>query len=353
MDKKEGGHFIMKLKYRLIPEGAADGVVPINLAFIDKKDVDDLHISYKEACQMVATDLNKVAVTVNVIDCDAVTVTSDGIMSDGGAIVAFAAADRGTINNEFGYMLVSESPYTEKMIAEEPHMKQWNSDFYRGKRLHRGPSAEDRKPLDSHNENMVMTGRITNNNTGSEMMNVVDMTEILVPIFGQMQIMRDGDLLLGVAGPVVSVGIGMVVRERQGRIFGWNYGPGKTAHNSGKYAKTVKSDYPMLAGDKKVVAEYTLRALDLGLVAALDLGSSPVVLSVAKAYGKPIALDNIEENAWVELESVGITREKLEAPSKVMSREEIIANADTVLPGMEDGKKYKASELVEIRYAEK
>lgn len=341
----------MKLKYRLVPQGAADGVVPINLAFIDKQDIDEAGLTYKEACAMVGRDFKNDPVTINVIDQAAVTVTSDGIMNDG-AVVAFACADYGKINKDFGVMSVSEMPYSEALMAEEPHMKQWNTEHYCGRRLYRGPSPEDRKPLDSHNEHMTMTGRITNNNTGSEMMNVVEMTEILALFTGQMEIMKGGDLLIGIAGPDVSVGIGMVVRERRGRIFGWNYGAGKTAHNSGIYAKTVKSDYPAIAADKKIVAEYTLRALDIGMVPGLHIGCSPVVLSIAKAYGKPIALDNIEAAAWVELESIGITREKLSAPSKSMSREEILAHADEILPGMETAKKYKASEICQIRYAE-
>ena len=92
-----------------------------------------------------------------------------------------------------------------------------------------------------------------NNNTGSEMMNLVDMTEILVTFLGQIEIMRGGEILVGLAGPEISVGIGMVVRERRGRIFGWNYGPGKTAHRSGIYAKTVKCDYPVICACKKRV----------------------------------------------------------------------------------------------------
>ena len=341
----------MNLKYKVVLKGAANGVVPINLAFIDKNDIDKAGITYKEACQLVANDFKDDNCTINIIDIDAVTVTSDGIMSDG-AVVAFASADRGIINKDFGFMTVSEIPYSETLMAEEPHMKQWNTEFYRGKRLHRGPSTEDRKPLEAHNEHMVMTGRITNNNTGSEMMNVVDMTEILALFFGQMEIMKDGDLLLGLAGPMVSVGIGMVVRERRGRIFGWNYGAGKTAHDSGQFAKTVKSDYPAIAADKKVVAEYTLRALDIGMIPGLHIGCSPVTLSIAKAYGKPIALDNIEEGAWAELDSIGYTREKLEEPSKTMTREEVIAHADEIIPGIDDGIKYKATDITETRYVE-
>ena len=108
-------------------------------------------------------------------------------------------------------------------------MKQWELDGFVGKRLYRGPNMEDRGFRNVHNENMTMTGRIANNNTGSEMMNLVEMTEILVPCFGMNQIMKDGDVLVGIAGAEISVGIGMVVREKLGRIFTWSYGAGQTA----------------------------------------------------------------------------------------------------------------------------
>ncbi len=339
----------MKLKYKVVPKGAADGMNPINLAFLDKNDVNAAGFTYKQACDLVAADIQ--CGTVNILDMDAITVTSDGIVTDG-AIVAFASADQGKINKNLGFMHVSEIPYTEILVEEELHMPQWNSDFYRGRRLYRGPSNEDRAPLSSHNENQTMTGKITNNNTASEMYNVVDMTEVLAFIIAQGEIMRDGNVIVGLSGPVVSVGIGMIVRERRGRIFGWNYGPGKTAHKSGIYAKTVKSECATIAPDKKVMAEYVLRALDMGMIPATHLGSSPANLMLAKAYGKPIGLDNIEPDAWIELESVGITRKMLETPSKPMSRQEVIDHADEIIPGMEDAKKYKASEIYEIRYVE-
>ena len=83
-----------------------------------------------------------------------------------------------------------------------------------------------------HNETQTITGRIANNNTGSEMMNMVDMTEVLVPAYGALEIMRDGEVLIGVAGPEISVGIGMVVYENYGRIFNRSYGAGKTIPQS-------------------------------------------------------------------------------------------------------------------------
>ena len=183
-------------------------------------------------------------------------------------------------------------------------------------------------------------------------MNMVVMTEILVPRFGMNQIMKGGDLLIGTAGAEVSVGIGMVVREHRGRIFQWSYGAGKTAHNSGLYAKTVKSDFPAVAAPKSVHAEYTLRALECGLIPGQELGCSPVVLSIAHAGGFPIALDKIEDRAWIELESVGIHKAELAKPVTPLSREEIIARADEILPGLPTAKVYKNSEVVEIREIE-
>lgn len=345
----------MKLKYRIIPQGAADGVVPLNWVFIDKKDVDACGLSDLDACYAVGKALGDECAAVDIIDMDAVTVTSDGIVAPG-AVVGVASVDHGLINKDYGYLPISELPYSDKMIEEEPHMKLWLTDEYKGRPLHRGPSSEDRGNRGPNNENMTMSGRIANNNCGSEVMNMVEMTEILAFYFGIHEIMTDGNVIIGVAGPEVSVGIGMVVSERHGRIFGGknlgSYKAGMSAHNSGIYAKTVKSDYPAIAAPKSVLAEYSLKALDIGLVVGRDIGSSPALLMLAKAYGKPIDLDNIAPRAWIELNSVGITREMLEAPSEVMTREEIIANADKIIPGMPDAKPYKVSDICEIRYAE-
>lgn len=229
---------------------------------------------------------------------------------------------------------------------------QWDAiPAYSGKQLFRGPNFEDRWPRVPHNETQTITSRIANN-TGSEMMNVVDMTEVLVPAYGALEIMRDGEVLIGVAGPEISVGIGMVVYENYGRIFNRSYGAGKTAHNSGEYAKTVKSDYPAVAGRKSTLTEYTLRALEIGLVPGKDLGCSPAVLAIARAGGFPIAYDNIEERAWVELASVGITKEWLQQPVEKLSHDELVAKADEVVPGISDGKLFKVSDICEIHEAD-
>ena len=55
-----------KLKYRIIPKGAADGVVPLNWIFIDKKDVDAAGLSYYEACSAVGKSLGKECAAVNI-----------------------------------------------------------------------------------------------------------------------------------------------------------------------------------------------------------------------------------------------------------------------------------------------
>lgn len=339
-----------KLKYRVVPAGAAEGRIPINLLFVDKRDVDVENLSLREACELVAKDF-KAPAAIDIIDMGAVTVTSDGIMADC-AVVAFASCDHGMINAEVGFCGVSERCYSRQLVEEEPHLRQWNLN-YPGRRLYRGPTPEDKAPRTKMNENQTITGRIANNNTGSEMMDCVDMTEILTPVYGILQIMHgDGEVLIGPAGPEFSVGIGMVVREHCGRIFDWSYGAGQTAHASGIYAKTVKCDYPAIAGTKAVLAEYVLRAISVGMVVGRDIASSPANLCIAKALGSPIDFDHIAENAWVELDSLGITKEWLQEPCQKRSPEEIIAHADEIVPGLEEAKAFKVADITEDRYIE-
>lgn len=47
-----------KLKYKLIPQGAAKGRVPINLIFMDKKDIVAAGLTYREACNTTFRWLN-------------------------------------------------------------------------------------------------------------------------------------------------------------------------------------------------------------------------------------------------------------------------------------------------------
>lgn len=341
----------MKLKYRLVPQGAANGVVPLNWVFLEKKDIENCGLTDIQAVKLIGKELGSDCAAVNIMDMDAITVTSDGIIAPG-AVVGLASVDHGMINEEYGYLHVTEIPFTEQLIAEEPHMKLWLTEPYRGKKLFRGPNTKDRGTRSPHNENMTMSGRICNNNVGSEVMNMLEMTEILGLFFGMRQLMIGGDVLIGKAGPVVSVGIGMIVSERHGRIFGGDnlgaYRAGMTAHNSGEYAKTVKSDVAAIAAPKSVLAEYALRAMDIGLVPGRDIGSSPANLCLAKAYGKPIDYDNITDRAWIELNSLGITREFLEDRKAPLSREEVIAQADSIIPGLDGASRYSSDEVVKI-----
>ena len=72
----------------------------------------------------------------------------------------------------------------------------------------------------------------------------------------------------------------------------------------------------------------------------------------AAAGGFEIAYDNIEERAWVELESVGITKESLKANTKKLSHEEIVAHADEIVPGITDGKLFKVADICKNLEAE-
>ncbi|MDD5922960.1 MAG: hypothetical protein PUC44_07290 [Eubacteriales bacterium] len=340
----------MKLKYKIIPRGAANGQVPLNWVFLDKKDIDAAGLTHLDAVRLIANEMGTDCAAVDIMDMEGVTCTSDGIIAPG-AVCGVASVDHRMINREFGYLNVSPIPFTEKMLEEETHMKLWLTEPYHGRTIYKGPSTADRGARASHNENMTMTGRICNNNVGSEVMNMLEMTEILAPYFGIYQLMTGGDVYIGKAGPIVSVGIGMIVSERHGRIFGSDnlgaYKAGMTAHNSGKYAKTVKSDYPAIVAPKSVLAEYTLRALDIGLVPGLDIGCSPACIELARAYGKPVAVDNISDRAWEELESIGFTKDYVTSPRDVLTREEIIKYADEIIPGMDGAKHYAASEIIQ------
>ncbi len=108
------------LKYKLIPAGAAEGRVPINLIFIDKKDVIAAGLTYRQACEVMAKNFKEPA-AVDIIDMDAITVTSDGIVVDY-AVVAFASIDYGMINRDFGFLSVSEQGYLQKNFLLKSHI---------------------------------------------------------------------------------------------------------------------------------------------------------------------------------------------------------------------------------------
>ena len=339
-----------QLKYRFIPEGKFYNIVtPVSIALIDYEDVLACGITCREACERVAAQHDG-PVAINIWDLkNAVTTTSDGIMIDG-SIVAMAASDYGKINNEFGYAEMVEIPWdsdeAKKLIAEEPHLRQWVEN-YPGRRMLMHP-----KNLNLPVHQATITGRAGNNNSATEIMHYITMLELLMPLVGQLQMMRDGDIALGRTGGIISVGIGMVVAEEYGRIVPHRQFPtGDTAHGSGQYAQTLKAHIPVIAGDKKVLAKYIIRALEIGMVPGRDIGASPAVVSVARHLGVAVAGDRITDRAYTELESVGFTREWVNGSDKKMSAEEIIDQAREIIPGIDKPEYYNAAEILSVKYA--
>lgn len=329
------------LKYRIIKEGAAAGrTIPLNIVFIDIKDIQASGLTSDEAVQRVAASIPGAA-GINVFDMEAVTTTSDGIMVQG-AIIKMAASDRGKINPDFGRLDMEEMPFSEQLVAEELHLKQWEANF-KGRRLFRGPDPA-KKVIPVHN--VVITGRASNNNSATEMMNVVTMEEILLPIMGQLEIMEGGEVLIGNTGGIISVGIGMTVAEQYGRVFPTRqFKAGETAHNSGEYAQTLKREIPCIVSNKKTFARNVIAALNTGMVPAREIGCAPAILAIAKLLGKEIAVENIQDNAWEELASVGFSKAWLLSPAPVITEQELLERADELVPGVSDPVKVQAAEL--------
>lgn len=334
-----------ELKYRLIPQGKANNIhVPINIVLIDKYDIEECGICDSEAIEKIAKELCSPS-GISIFDMNATTTTSDGIMI-GGAIIKMAAADNGKVNKDFGMLSMAEIEHSEEIVKEEPHLKQWDINF-KGKKLYRGPNPKD-KIIPVHN--VVITGRASNNNSATEMMNIATMEEILLPILGQMQIMTNGTVVTGYTGEVISVGIGMTVKEMYGRVFPTRqFGAGDTAHGSGIYAKTLKKSIPCIVADKAILAEHIIKALDAGMVAGREIGCSPAVLAVSKALGREIAVDNITPKAYEELESIGITKESLCRNGEILSREEVLKRADEIIPGVENPSRIPVQEIVQMK----
>ncbi|MBS4960961.1 MAG: hypothetical protein KHZ62_09125 [Clostridiales bacterium] len=331
-----------ELKVKVIREGTIDGkIVPLNICFVDKKDVEEAGITQDEAIHLIGKQFDGPA-GINIFDMDAITTTSDGLVVEG-AIVRMGASDNGKVNPDFGILPMAEIEYSEEIIEAEPHLKQWKK-LYPGKKLFRGPDPAT-KIIPIHN--VVITGRASNNNSATEMMNIITMDEILLPILGQLECMKDGNVLVGKTGEVISVGIGMTVAEKWGRVFPHpQFHAGDTAHGSGEYAQTLKREIPCIVCDKKVIADLTIRAIQAGCVPGRDIGCSPVVLSVARAMGAEIDFDRITDAAQAELDSVGCTKEWMKKKDN-MTPEEIVANADELIPGVNAPKKFKASEILD------
>lgn len=323
---------MQSIEVRFIQQGTGPKQgAPINIAFIDIEDIKNTGKTLEEVVRASAKVIDG-PLGINVFDMNAVTTTSDGIMVEG-AIVAMAAADIGKVHNEFGMLYMEEITVTPELIKEEPHLAQWE-EYYKGKKMFRGPDPH-KKNIPVHNA--VMTGRAVNNNSATEMMNAVTMEEILLPILGQLQIMKDGPVVFGMTGEVISVGIGMTVAEKYGRVFPTRqFRAGDTAHGSGEYAKTLKANIPCIVAPKRVLASYIIKALKAGMVPGLHIGCAPAVIAVAKSLGYPIAVDNITEKAKIELKSVGIDVDRLNEPVETLTEEQVIEQADRIIPGVVD-----------------
>jgi len=318
------------LTFRCLPMGVGSKHgAPINIALVDKKDIENSGLNEMEALELIAKTINGPA-AINVFDLEAVTTSSDGVVIPG-AIVTMAAADMGKIHKEFGVLHMEEIEVTDELIKEEPHLAPLPK-LYPSRKLFRGPNPA-KKLIPVHN--VVMTGKAINNNSATEVMNAITMEEMLLPILGQLQVMKDGDIVFGITGGVISVGIGMTVAEKFGRVFPTRqFRAGDTAHNSAGYAQTLKANIPCIVAPKEVLAAHILDVLECGLVPGRDLGCSPAVLSVAHAVGCEIDLDNITDRAWLELESTGFGRKVFEQPSPRLSRQEVINLADSIIPGL-------------------
>lgn len=329
----------MRIQY--IKEGPIDGkMIPVNVVFADANEIAAAGVSQDDAICAIAKAFEG-PTAINLFDMNAVTTTSDGIVVEG-AIVKMGASDRGIVNRDFGILPMAEIPYSEETIAQEPHLMQWKK-LFPGRKLYRGPDPRNKK-IPVHN--VVITGRASNNNSATEMMNLITMDEVLFPILGQLQCITGGNLLVGYTGEIMSVGIGMTVAEQFGRVFPHpQFHAGETAHNSGVYAQTLKRNIPCIVCDKKVIAELTIRAIECGCVPARHIGCSPVVLAIARAMGAEVDYDNIRPNAQIELDSVGCTQEWMRQ-TQSLTKEEIIARADEIVPGINDAQKHTAAELV-------
>lgn len=336
----------MGVKYVLIKQNyEGDIKIPLNIVYVDEKNIFDAGLSHEDFIYKIANDTEEPC-GINIFNLDAVTTTSDGIMIEG-AIVKMAAADRGVVNKEFGILAMEEIPYSEELVEEEPHLIQWKKNFS-GKKLFRGPNPHT-KLIPVHN--VVMTGRAVNNNSATEMMNAVSMEEILLPIIGQVELLKGRNVLYGRrTGEVISVGIGMTVAEQYGRVFPTRqFRAGQTAHNSGDYAKTLKRHIPCIVADKKAFAKYIIQALESGVVPGRDIGCSPAILEVARHLGKEIDFDNIEEAAYEELASIGLTKEYLFNKPEIMTAEELIEKANDIIPGVENPILCKFDDIAELK----
>lgn len=333
-----------QIQLRVLPKGRGPKHgAPVNIAYVDVSEFNKASLSIDEGLKIIAEHINA-PVAINVFDMEnTYTTTSDGLCVQG-TIVSFAAADGGKIHAEFGRLFCKERELTPDMFVKEPHLRMGYEKFS-GKKLFIGPDpAKKLVPL----HNVSISGRVVNNNSGTEVMDCVSMEEMLVPILGQLQIMKDADILWGITGKYISVGIGCTIVEDYSRSQQFmKCKPGDTAHKSGAYAQTLKAKLPCIVAPKDVLAGYIMDAIDFGLEPAKALGCSPAVLHVAAHYGANLNIPNITQQARLELEATGINLEKLQQNTSKLSREEIIARADEIIPGVENAERISSTRVVD------
>lgn len=334
------------LKYKIVESGKHfDQLVPLNIILVDVKDIKACGLTTRQAMDRIAKEYDDPC-CINCFDMSALTTTSDGLVVEG-AIIDMAASDRHIINPDFGYLKMCDVPLTEERFKKESYLLQAKRN-YPGRHVFMGPKPED-KNVPVHC--CAITGRATNNNSATEVWNVITMEEMLLPIMGQLEIMRDGECMVAKTGGIISVGIGMVVGEEYSRLLtNHAYECGQTAHRSGNRAQTLKRDMPLISCSKKVFAENVIKALNCGMVPGRDIGPAPSILTIAKHLGKEVDYDNIEESAYDELASVGFTKEWMKTPLSHMTEEELIARADEVIPGGEDIHECAAKDLYVLKY---
>lgn len=338
------------LKYKFFPEGELKGqYIPIGIALVDYMDVLTLGMTPQEACERIAKR-HSGPIAINIWDTEtACTTTSNGIMYDG-SIVAMAAADYGKINKEFGYLdmkvIEFDSEEGKLLRKEEPHLIQWEK-IYPNRRMIQSPV---KKKVPVHM--VAITGRAGNNNSATEVMHYVNMEELLFPVSGQMAVLKKRNVCYGRTGGVISVGIGMQCGEKYGRIVpNRTFPTGTTAHGSGEYAKTLKAHIPIIAAEKSMLAEYIIQALEVGLIPGRHIGGSPAVLNVAKKLGVDLGNEYMSDAAKEELASVGIDDTWFDEPCERMTKQEIIDNADDIIPGIDELKVFKPEELYTLMEA--
>ena len=110
------------LKYKVIKEGMIDDkIIPINIVFVDKKDIEQAGVSDDDAIKAIGKQFDG-PTGINIFDMDAITTTSDGLVVEG-AIVKMGAADSGRVNPDFGILPMAEIEYSEDIEEDLSHLK--------------------------------------------------------------------------------------------------------------------------------------------------------------------------------------------------------------------------------------